>query len=116
MIAQFDGQDYFVYLDKSPDNLELRKVTLCPLEANLEMKYNYSGFPKKLVLQSQETNHPDGIEVSYFPPGAESWADIQEIRVSISSRARVNLSKFGVVGTRYNGSDNIEIMDGFPNF
>lgn len=109
MKAEFDGQDYFIYLD--PSKPELRDIALGQLEADLTAPFEKKKLGKKVVVIGRETNHPDGIEVNYLPEGADSWEAIQQVQVLVSSRARVNLDKFGVTGTRYNGSDKIEIRN-----
>lgn len=71
---------------------------------------------KILTLEVGEVRRSDGIEVNCIPENYASWEEIQEIRVRINEKAQRNIREIGRSGTRYNGSDKIEIINGIPEY
>ena len=114
MKATFAGQDYTLMLDK--EKRELQRLPDEILEAPLTEHWGDKDLGKLVTLELNDTNRSDGIELRYFPEDAESWEAIQKVQVKINERARNNLITMGRIGTRYNGSDKIDIYDGDPRF
>ena len=112
MKATFDGQDYTLFLSKKTQ--ELQKLQEGKLEAPLTEHWRDKDLGKVVSLELAENKGSDGIELRYLPEGAESWEAIQGVQVKLNGRAYNNVIQYGQFGTRYNGSDKIEIVDGFP--
>lgn len=114
MKATFDGQDYMLMLDKKAQELrQLRKGQR--LDAQLtSSSFEGEDLGKLVSLEFGQTNATDGIEVNYSPEDPESWEAIKEVRVKINESAYGHIAQRGQFGTRYNGSDKIEIFDGDP--
>ena len=49
---------------------------------------------------------------SMQPEVVETFEEIQEVNIKIAQRALSNLRFGGRIGTRYDGSNKIEILDG----
>lgn len=114
MIAVFDGQDYLLMLRKETE--ELQKLKQGKLEAQLQLAYEPdkdSG--KKVTVGLAENNCSDGVELTFVREGKEGWNSIREIRIGLNNRAYANLIEHGQVGTRYNGSDKVEIINSYPD-
>ncbi|MDP3026341.1 MAG: hypothetical protein Q8N63_01435 [Nanoarchaeota archaeon] len=114
MKATFDGQDYMLMLDKKMD--ELQRLRKEKLEAPLTEHWGDKDLGKTVSLELADNNGSDGIELKYLPNGAESWEAIQRVQVKLNERAYSHIRGRGQFGTRYNGSDKIEIFDGDPRF
>lgn len=110
MRAMFDGQDYMVVLDEEANDWRQLQDRDTVLQAPLGRQWEEGTWGKILSLKVQENTAIDGIEVTYGPEGAEFWDDIQQINVAISWRAHMLLGINHRFGTRYNGSDKIEIF------
>jgi len=113
MRAEFDGQDYFFYLDRNKQ--ELQNLPIQSLEAELQKPFENCGWDKKAILEFGENNGPDGIQLKHLPEGAETWDEFKEIKVTINARALSYVQERGSFGTRYNFSDKIDIVDGLPD-
>ena len=109
----FTGQDYILMLERRTQ--ELQRLRQGKLEAPLKEAWSPDKNLGKVVsLELAETNAIDGIELKYEPKGAESWEVIKRVQVKINGRAYTNVRTHERFGTRYNGSDKIEIVNGFP--
>lgn len=64
---------------------------------------------KIISLELTETRAMDGIELKYQPEGAENWESIRRTEIKLSTWAYEQIASRGQFGTRYNGSDKIEI-------
>lgn len=108
MKATFDGQDYLLTLNRETQDLqELQKKGL---EAQLTEQWGTEKLGKLVTLELADNNGSDGIELKYTPCDAESWEAIQGIQVKINNQAYNYIKERGQFGTRYNGSDKIEII------
>ena len=114
MKAIFDGQDYILMLDKKTQ--ELQGLQQRKFEAPLTERWGDKDLGKLVSLELADNSGSDGIEIKYLPEGAESWEAIQRIQVRINKRACSYVRERGQFGTRYNGSDKIEIWNGDPRF
>lgn len=113
MRAEFDGQDYYFYFDK--DGQELERVKTQKLEARLQKPFGQGDWNKKATLEFGENNGFDGIKLELLPESADGiWDRAQEVRVIINQRALSYVEERGRFGTRYNGSDKVEIFNGLP--
>ena len=113
MRAEFDGQDYALYLNK--DTQELQRLKTQKLEAQLQQPFRGEDWDKKVVLEFGENSCQDGIGLSFLPETADGiWDKVKEVRVIINRRALGYVEQIGQFGTRYNGSDKIEIINGLP--
>ncbi|MBS3090107.1 hypothetical protein J4461_04515 [Candidatus Pacearchaeota archaeon] len=85
------------------------------LEAPLKKAWELDKYSGKTVsLELTNTDAIDGIELKYLPDNAENWEAIQRVQVKLDNWAYNHVREYGQFGTRYNGSDKIEIMNGFP--
>lgn len=114
MKATFDGQDYMLMLDKK--TREFQGLRQGRLEAPLTEHWEDKDLGKIVSLELADNNGSDGIELEYLPDGAESWEAIQRVQVKMNERAYGYVRERGQFGTRYNGSDKIEIINGDPRF
>ena len=114
MKATFDGQDYMLILEKKTQ--ELQRLRQGKLEAPLTEHWGDKNLGKIVSLELADNNGTDGIELKYLPDDAESWEAIQRVQVKVDERAYRHIRGRGRFGTRYNGSDKIEIMNGDPRF
>ncbi len=114
MKATFDGQDYMLMLDKKTQ--ELQGLLQEKVEAPLTEHFGGKDLKKIISLELADNNESDGIELKYLPDDFKSWESIQKIQVKINSRAYSHIQERGRFGTRYNGSDKIEIFNGDPRF
>ncbi len=114
MKATFDGQDYMLMFDK--EKRELKRLRQGKLEAPLTEYWGDKDLGKVVSLELADNNGSDGIELKYLPDGAESWEAIQRVQVRMNERAYSHVETRGQFGTRYNGSDKIEIFNGDPRF
>ncbi len=114
MKATFDGQDYMIMLDK--EKRELQGLRQGKFEAPLTEHWGDKDLGKVVSLELADNNGSDGIELKYLPDGAESWEAIQRVQVRMNERAYSHVETRGQFGTRYNGSDKIEIFNGDPRF
>jgi len=114
MKATFDGQDYMLMLDRNKG--ELQGLRQGKLEAPLTEHWGDKDLGKVVSLELVDNNGSDGIELKYLPEGAESWEAIQRVQVKMNERAYTYVRGRRQFGTRYNGSDKIEIFDGDPRF
>ncbi len=113
MKAMFDGQDYMLMLERRTQ--ELQRLREGKLEAPLKQAWEPDkDLGKVVTLELANTNAIDGIELKYLPEGAESWEAIRRVEVKVNERAYSHVGRHGQFGTRYNGSDKIEIVNGFP--
>ena len=112
MRAEFDGQDFTLYLDKN--NQELQQLRNTSLQARLQTPFGGEDLGKIVTLRFGENKGNDGIELKYLPEGTSGWENIQEVKVTINDRAYGYVQQRGSFGTRYNGSDKIEIINGLP--
>lgn len=113
MRADFDGQDYFCFLDREQD--ELRKLMKEALSAPLKQAWEEKELGKTVILRYGENNGPDGIDLQFLPDGAESWNDIEQVQVTVSQRAYNHIEERGRFGTRYGMGNKIEIIVGLPD-
>ena len=109
MRATFDGQDYLITLEQKSQDFQ--KLQQEKLEASLTELFTYKNLNKMLSLELTENNAIDGIELKHLPDSAESWEAIQIIQVKVNKRAYNYIRERGQFGTRYNGSDKIEIIN-----
>ena len=114
MKATFDGQDYMFMLDTKKG--ELQGLRQGRIEAPLTEHWGDKDLGKVVSLELAENTGSDGIELKYLPENAEGWEAIQRIQVRVNEGAYRHITERGQFGTRYNGSDKIEIMDGDPRF
>jgi hypothetical protein len=114
MEAEFNGQDYFLFLEKK--NEEIIKVKKIKLETKLTEPFRGVELKKRVTLEYCENDGPDGIELKYTPNNPNSWEAILEINIKINGRAYNHLLERGNFGTRYNGSDKIQIYNGNPRY
>lgn len=113
MEAEFDGQDYFLFLDKKKKELlEVKKKV--KLKTRLTKPFRGVELGKLVTLEYGENNGPDGIDLKYIPKNPNSWESILEISVKINDRTYNHILERGSFGTRYNGSDKIQIYNGNP--
>jgi len=112
MIATFDGQDYMLALERHTNDIV--RLRDCKLETGLTSFFGDEDLGKRVTLEVADNRGSDGIEVTYLPEDASSWKKIQTIQVKINERALGYVEERRVFGTRYNGSDKIEIHDGNP--
>jgi len=113
MKAIFDGQDYTLMLEKATQEL-LQLGQGKKLTAKLTRPWGEAEWSKLASLELKENNAIDGIELMYLPEGAENWDVIEQIRVRLNLRAYSFVEQRGEFGTRYNGSDKIRIINGYP--
>ena len=106
MRAEFDGQDYLFYVSRD----ELLRLPEQSLESQLQQPFSNAKLNKRAVLKSGENNGPDGIKLRTLSEEAEKWDKFKEINVTINKRAQDYIQQTGSFGTRYNGSDKIEII------
>jgi len=106
MRAEFDGQDYSFYINKG----ELFELPEQSLEAQIQQPFTNTKLNKRAVLKSGENDGPDGIKLRTLPEEAQTWDEFKEINVTINKKARDYIQQTGSYGTRYNGSDKIEII------
>lgn len=113
MKAEFDGQDYMLMLERRTQ--EFQKLRQGKLEAPLKQAWEPDKDLGKVVsLELAENDGMDGIELRHLPEDAESWEAIQRVQVKLNDRAYNHVMQYGQFGTRYNGSDKVEIVNGFP--
>ncbi len=109
MKATFDGMDYTLFLN--PETREMQRLgTGEKLEAPLKEHWGDKDLGKVVSLELAENRATDGIEFKQFPEDAENWEAIQKIQVRLNGRAYNHVRSHGQFGTRYNGSDKIEIL------
>lgn len=108
MRATFDGQDYTLFLNQ--ETREIQKLRQEKLGAPLKEYWGDKDLRKIVSLELAENNATDGIEFKQFPEDAENWEAIQRIQVRVNGRAYNHILQYGQFGTRYNGSDKIEII------
>ncbi len=114
MKAIFNGQDYTLMLERRTQ--ELQRLGQGKLEAPLKQAWEPDKDLGKVVsLELADTDAIDGIELKYLPNSAESWEAIRRVEVKMNERAYSHVRQHGQFGTRYNGSDKIEIVHGFPD-
>ena len=113
MRAEFDGQDFALYLDLK--QRELNKLGAQRLESQLQQPFGGEDLGKLITLEFWENEGPDGIELKYFPKDFGSWEQVEIIRVTMNHRAYRHVKERGSFGTRCNGSDKIEIINGLPD-
>jgi hypothetical protein len=110
MRAEFDGQDYFLFL---ASNTELQKLQQEKIESRLIQAWQPDNDLGKIIsLELAENKGMDGIELKHLPDGAKSWEAIQEVQIKINNRAYNHIAQHRQFGTRYNGSDKVEIIIG----
>jgi hypothetical protein len=114
MKATFDGQDYMLMLDRS--KRELQRLRQEKFEAPLTEHWGNKDLGKVVSLEFADNSGNDGIELKYLPEGAESWEAIQRVQIKVNERAYSHVKERRQFGTRYNGSDKIEIFDGDLRF
>ncbi len=115
MKAAFDGQDYMIILDDELDEWSKLGERDAELTASLQKLWEEGLWEnKKVRLRIQENSGTDGIEVTYSPEGAESWEAIEQINVAIAWRSYILLGIDQMRGSRYIGSDKIEIFKSDP--
>ncbi|MEK6887805.1 MAG: hypothetical protein AABX14_02550 [Candidatus Aenigmatarchaeota archaeon] len=112
MKATFNGQDYTLMLNR--ETQELQGLQQRKLEAPLTEHWGDKDLGKTVSLELADNSEVDGIELRYLPVGAENWEAIQRVQVKVNKRAYSHIRERGQFGTRYNGSDKIEIMNGDP--
>jgi len=100
---------FTLYLDSTEQELEELKIER--IQTQLNRAFSDEDLGKLVSLEFGENKGPDGIELKYFPEN-ESWEKVKEIRVKINERAYNHVQEKGSFGTRYNGSDKIEIVNG----
>jgi hypothetical protein len=108
MKAFFDGQDYILILDKAIQELE--KLHQHNIKAPLKQYCGSENLDKLVRLGLNENDEIDGIEVTFLPKGFNGWESIERIEVNINNKAYEHIKTKGKFGTRYNGSDKIEIL------
>lgn len=105
MIPVFDGQDYMLRVSSQ----EIVGLPSASLSANLvDLSNNDLG--KRVILEFGENSGPDGIEFKYLPEDYEDFESIEEVNVKVNQRALDHVKQTGFFGTRYNGSDKVEIF------
>jgi len=114
MKTTFDGQDYMLMLDKKTQ--ELQELRQRKIESPLTEHWGDKDLGKLVSLELADNNGSDGIELKYLPEDAESWEAIKRVQVKINYRAYDHVIERGQFGTRYNGSDKIQVMNGDPRF
>lgn len=79
---------------------------------------NKATWGKNVILELVENDGPDGFHFQYLPPNAGGWDEIKTVSVKINPWAYGHIERQGSFGTRYNGSDKIEIhtKDPFTDF
>ncbi|MBU0930147.1 MAG: hypothetical protein KJ623_03700 [Nanoarchaeota archaeon] len=112
MKAEFDGQDYMLFLEKGSN--ELLRLENEKFEAPLKQAWEPENDLGKLVtIELAENGAMDGIELKYFPEDAGSFDEIKNIQVKLNRGAYKQVVKYGQFGTRYNCSDKVEIINGY---
>ena len=100
-------------LDKKTQELQqLQKGK--KLEALLEQPYDEKSLKKVVSLELASNEAIDGIELKYLPEEAENWEEIKKVQVKLNDWAYNHVMQRGQFGTRYNGSDKIDIYNGDP--
>tara|TARA_Y100000310_G_scaffold249029_1_gene255037 strand:- start:393 stop:740 length:348 start_codon:yes stop_codon:yes gene_type:complete len=112
MKATFDGEDYMLMLDI--ETQELQRLRQEKFEAPLTEHWGGEDLDKTVSLEFEDNNGMDGIELKYLPEGVMGWEAIKRVQVKVNERAYNHIRERGQFGTRYNGSDKIEIMNGDP--
>ncbi len=113
MEAMFDGQDFLLYLDT--DEQELGKLRTQELSAPLTEPFGGPDLGKQLTLSYGDNNGPDGIQLRKLPEDSEGiWNSVKEIRITINNWAYQHVQERGQFGTRYDGSNKVEIINGMP--
>ena len=109
MRAEFDGQDYMLFL--ASNERELQKLQQGKLGAPLTQAWQPDKDLEKVVsLELAENNGIDGIELKHLPDGAENWEAIKRIQIKLNNKAYNHIMQYEQFGTRYNGSDKVEIV------
>ncbi|MEK6898373.1 MAG: hypothetical protein AABX28_03385 [Nanoarchaeota archaeon] len=101
----FGNTDYLLQVYEGEFELLPRQC----LETQLQLAFRDDDLGKKVVLRYKDNPQSDGIDLRYLPENAQSSDEIQEIEIDISSRAYNLIRERGKFGTRYNGSDKIDI-------
>ncbi len=109
MIATFDKQDYQITLQGADNNI--LRLPSGKLTATLEEHGSFENLGKVVRLELVENKGTDGIELQYLPEGTGGWNEVEEILVRMNNSAYQKVRERGKFGTRYNGSDKIEILD-----
>ncbi len=111
MQAMFDGQDYFIFLDKRTSDLQ-SLVAGRKIEAPLMDYRDGSDLGKVVNLEMAENDGSDGIQLRYLPDDSPDFESIKVVDIKFDVRAYHFVQQRGKFGTRYNGSDKIEIVNG----
>ncbi len=93
----FDNMDYLIeVLDK-----EFLKLQESRLETSLRHAYEGTDMRKGVSLELMENEGYDGIELKHLPVDAQSWEEIEHVRIRINDRAYLYVRARGKFGTRY---------------
>lgn len=107
MKATIIGEDYIIILEKEKQELpSLRKGV--QLEAVLFGDGGKSLDKKVIVRTIADTDNFDGIDIEYVPKH-KGWSNVREIRVRLNQAALDRIESLGRFGTRYDGSNMIDI-------
>ena len=101
----FENMDYLLQVLEE----EFKKLPSNPLEASLRPAFSEGDLGKRVVLEFEDNSQPDGIDLRYLPENAQSFDEIKEIRVRMNGRAYQLIQARRKFGTRYNGSEKVDI-------
>ena len=108
MKAGMIGPDYIIHLDAK--EAEFNKLKSQSLETTLIDADTGKDLGKCVILELGETDNPDGIEVNFEPKKRRGWVDITTIRIMLNKRAGENIEHHRRLGTRYAGSNMIDVF------
>ena len=115
MRAVFNGDDYTLILDRAIRELDWLRYSGQKLSAPMERPWKQGAWSDKIAtLEFGKTSHPDGIEMAYVPANAEDWDHIREARFVFNDIAYRHIADRGSFGTRYDGSNKVQIFNGDP--
>jgi len=114
MKATICGQDYIIILEKETREFDLLKEGI-KLESILVDSKTHSTLNKKVTLKKcTNTDNHDGIDLKYFPKRRKGWVDIKKVQIRVSPFALEQIKSRRRFGTRYDGSNMIEIYERLP--
>jgi len=114
MKATIIGQDYLIVIEKQ--NKEFAAIERgIRLETLLIDGETGSKLDKRVILETgNNIDNPDGIDFEYLPKRRRGWMDIKDIQIRLSPFALSQIESFGRFGTRYDGSNMIDIYNELP--
>lgn len=111
MKALITGQDYTLMLKRGAR--ELQRLRKEKLEAPLKQAYDPArNLGKVVTLELVENRGAEGIELTFLPKDAKSWESIKTIQVKLNHEAYDRVEQDERFGTRYDGSNKIDIVNG----